>query len=751
MIRKIPFIDGTDALTDYLEQFTAVHIQHTHSHIFTREARCNEFQYTHVMLTLRPNDLLAGRKCIPPIGFLPQVPGGVAYYCDINALSRHENESSSLEYERCSLSEKSSPNSTKIRCQALRDYWELHATSCKISKAYTPEQKAHLTEDDTTSVPAVAFPLYRMSGAQMNPRKLLDLGIDGMKTRLENHEKDPNLTQALLDTLTLLQQVVTDYVEEVYNLYIDCNDQKRKQELMDLHKNLLHIRHRAPSTLWQAMLLVHLFYLLSGTYNYGRMDDYLGTYYARDIDNGTITEDFALRLVENFWTLIIERENYWDSRIVLGGANRIDVAAADRFALVAMEASHRLRDRIPQLTLRCDDETPTSHRQKALRMIADGCTYPILYNDKINIPAVAETFQIPHDEACDYIPYGCGEYVIYGKSFGTPSGTLNLAYLLTQLIRPDGCNLLAESEDFPTFYQAYMQRLEPYVRYLAEQEKLEYEICASEAGFLFFTLLFEDCIERGRAVFDGGIRYLGGTLETYGTVNTIDSMAAIKTLVYEQKRVSAEEMAQALAANFEGYETLRHLCLTAPKYGNDLDAVDDIAVKLHEDLCRVIRSQAARVGLHTYLNVMINNLMNTTFGLATGATPDGRVAGMHLANGNNPMGGMDKNGITAVLNSLVKLRPSGHAGLVQNMKFTRDWFTAPQDLGEGILRAYFANGGAQAMITVLNRGDLERAIEEPEKYRHLLVRIGGLSARFVELEPAIQRELMSRTLYGDER
>ncbi|WP_394921763.1 glycine radical domain-containing protein [uncultured Robinsoniella sp.] len=139
--------------------------------------------------------------------------------------------------------------------------------------------------------------------------------------------------------------------------------------------------------------------------------------------------------------------------------------------------------------------------------------------------------------------------------------------------------------------------------------------------------------------------------------------------------------------------------------------------------------------------------MNTTFGLTTGASADGRLAFTYMANANNPTGGMDKNGITALLSSLVKLRPEKHAGSVQNMKFSKDMFGGLRAKTESLLAAYFAGGGTQTMITVQNREDLENALANPEHYQNLIVRVGGFSARFVDLSRAIQQELISRTLY----
>jgi pyruvate-formate lyase len=261
------------------------------------------------------------------------------------------------------------------------------------------------------------------------------------------------------------------------------------------------------------------------------------------------------------------------------------------------------------------------------------------------------------------------------------------------------------------------------------------------------SLLYDGCVEKGKSMLSGGIAYLGATLESYGNINTVDSLAAIRETVFEKKSITPDRLLQALKANFEGYELERKLLLKAPKYGNDLNAVDDLARDLHDFEARTIRDQAGRVGLHSFLMVVINNSANTYLGRWTGASADGRRERTFMANANNPVGGMDTNGITAMLNSLSSFPPDNHAGSVQNIKLDRDVFSRAPEKVRALLDSYFENGGTQAMITVVGRKDLEEAMKNPEKYRSLLVRVGGFSARFVELEKDVQQEVLSRTVH----
>ncbi len=204
---------------------------------------------------------------------------------------------------------------------------------------------------------------------------------------------------------------------------------------------------------------------------------------------------------------------------------------------------------------------------------------------------------------------------------------------------------------------------------------------------------------------------------------------------------------EALDANFEGYEKLRKDCLDVPKYGNDLDEADAMMKSVHDDVCIMTMKMAQKTGLDSYLVVNINNSANTTLGKFTSASADGRLSGTSMANGNTPSPGMDKNGATAMLNSLVKMRTDIHAGASQNIKFSKEMLNSYLPMTKALIETYFNQGGAQLMLTVVGKEDLENAMRTPGNYPDLLVRVGGFSARFVELEKDVQLEIIQRTLY----
>jgi pyruvate-formate lyase len=552
--------------------------------------------------------------------------------------------------------------------------------------------------------------------------------------------------------------VIQRYAAQARDLARLAVDEAGEIELLEMAMALENITRRAPETLREAAQLTWLYALISGVVNYGRMDVYLGDFLARDLDAGRLSESTALGLLQSLWQLMADRKIVFNGRVYIGGYGRRNPGNADRFALLAMEATRTVIEIEPQLTLRWYEGMNPAVWEKALDVIGEGRTFPMLLNDDVNVPAVMHGFNVDREAAEHYLPYGCGEYALDSISFGSPNCSINLLKALEATLHEGrdaltgqavGLNLGGPA-DFKTYadlWGAYRKQVEHHVTALADRHRLEYQAEAGSAAFLFISMLYHDCIARGKSLVDGGVRYRGGVIETFGMVNAADSLAAIQTLVYERKALSLEQLVAALDADFNGFERERHLLQSAPKYGNDIDSVDEIARQVSDHVAHFTYLQAGRIGFQYFLIVNINNYANVSMGMQTAASAEGRRCGAPLANGNTPTAGNDRRGVTAFLNSVVKLDPSEHAGYVHNMKFTRSMFREDREKVSALLKAYFANGGTQAMITVVGRGDLEAALDHPEAYRGLIVRVGGFSARFVELSHEVQLDLIQRTLY----
>lgn len=737
---------------EYELEFTNTYKKYQNSHTAIREAMCLKSQYPAYFAEIREGDLFVGIINHGLVGFSPDEWGPTAfgYYC------RFEEIEKLLEENVYSPNEESD-------IRNMMNFWESEDTSNKIRANYPDIMKQYLPSDDWMNSSGIAFPLYRLTGGNVDNDKLLRLGIPGLKKEIADYcnSAEPGkkeFYEAALIALNVLIDVAKHYASQAIYLSKETNDEDWKKELITIASTLEAITISKPKTFREAIQLFWLYSLIGDIRNHGRMDAYLGDFLANDINAGIITREEGLRLLQSLWKLMALRNTVVHSRVIIGGRGRLNVKNADEFALVAMEASRTVHEIEPQLSLRLYSGMDERLYEKALDVIGEGRTYPILYNDDVNIPSVIKAFDFSEIEAEQYVPYGCGEYILEHKSFGSPSGVINLLKALEVTLHNGldpvtgkviGLQLgsLNEFKTFDELWEAYKKQVEFFIDLMADQEEIEYQVAGEEAPFLFMSMLYDDCLEKGKGLFQGGIRYLGGTLETYGNTNTADSLTAIKYLVFEKHEVDKEQLISALDFNFEGFEDLRKKVLSEPKYGNDNDIADSMLLNVHNHVCNHVRDQKNKTKLHSYLVVIINNSANTLMGHYTSASADGRLSGTSMNNGNTPSAGSDKEGVTAFLNSIVIPSTEIHAGAVQNMKFSKQLFTNNRNELKSLLKTYFEKGGAQAMITVVNKTDLENAMKEPEKYQHIFVRVGGFSARFVELSKDVQIDILNRTLY----
>lgn len=745
-----------NALVDLMDLFTETYKKYPEEEIELREAACMNVQWKGMFQPIQQGDLFTGRVRQLPIGWRPQSDENMlGYYVHTHAIEQLINSPSLKEEKRKKLEE-------------LTEFWKTANTVYKTKKAYPEGMKDILPSDNYPGESGIAFTLWRMSGIQLDYRKLVSKGIPGLReeiteyhSRSEPESKKQKLYQAMLSALDIFCDVCRFYSEMAKEMAGKESDPSYRKDLEDMSVILDKITMTKPESFREGLQLMFLYNAIDGARNYGRMDDALGDLYASDLNAGRITEEEAIRLLTSVWRLMADRNYRYDTRIVIGGKGRVNEENADKLALAIIETSNRVRDIVPQLALRFYEGQNPALYEKALDVIGSGYTYPMLYNDDVNIPAVQKAFDVPYEEAIHAIQFGCGEYVLDHRSVGTPSAVINLLQALLVTInkgydpktgQPMGMpsshyDKYNNFRSFDDLFNAYKEQVEYHIVALAKHEELEYIYAGKDNPYLYSSMLMDDCLSRGKAIFDGGIRYLGGTLETYGNTNCADSLTAIKELVYEKKIFTLEQLNEMLKVNFTGFEKERKLMLSCPKYGNDDPVADEMYLRVHNHVCNFTRKQRESTGLHSYLVVIINNDANTVMGLQTPASPDGRLAYTYMNPGNNPSGGSDKNGLTAFLNSLVKPDPSIHAGAVQNMKFSKELFKNNRKQLEALLTTYFIKGGTQAMITVVSRGELEDAMKHPEKYQNLIVRVGGFSERFVNLPPETQREILSRTLY----
>ena len=732
--------------------FTEAYKAHSNSHRAIREAACLEVQYPAMMLGVEANDLFVGRFDNFPIHFSPQITPlpdtGVGYaFREGYALALLEDSELSEE--------------ARQKLEQLIRFWRVRHTKQKLYDAMPEEETRYLPYRHYTKGPGCFYPLFRIAGIFLDYEKLLSLGLQGLIDELKSRQgssDDKELYEGMIRSIRVVIETCYFYASLCDEMAAEEPDEKRQVELHEMTRICRKLATAAPQTFREALQLMYLYSSICGAREYGRMDDYLAEFYAADVQNGILTEEEAVRYLVSLWRLMISREHVTDDRIIIGGAGRKHPENADRVAMLCMKASGITKDIVPQLTLRMYRGMNPEVYQKALELIAAGTTFPILYNDDVNIPAMIRAFGVAPEDAREYLPLGCGEFTFNHQRICSPNSCINLLEVLSGTLHGgkepmEGKTITPGSGDLTTFrsfeelWQAYLSNLEYFMELTAKQSAREYRLVGKECALNLLTPLYDDCLKKGKALLDGGIRGLDAAVEVYGLVNTSDSLLAIKELVFEKKLIPPQRMLDALDADFEGYEKERAMMLAVEKYGNDLEAPDAMMRRVHESASYLAMGQSGKNGLNRYLIVNINNNVNTLWGRFTPASPDGRKKGTPMSNGNNPSSGMDQNGLTAMVRSLLQARTDIHDGVVQNFKFSHEMFQGNPSRAQQILEVYFEQGGAQAMISVVGREELENARKHPEKYGNLIVRVGGFSARYVELDDDVQLEILERTLY----
>lgn len=744
--KKIPCEKPLIVQLEIMERYTAVHKACAALPKEIREVECLKVLYPTLFRKITDQDLIAGRTDFLPIGFgCVTSLGGVGHYCVFKKLRAFQQQLDETE---------------RKRVDTLYDYWLDHDLKTQFNKEV-------LTEDTLGMFIDCEYPMIataRLSGMMLDYPKLLDKGIGGLRSDLQEKLKeqpDNNFYKAGIQCLDIFVDCASHLQQDAREQMASAN-MKRQKELERICQALENIKEKKPGTFHEAMQLFWLFALLAGVINYGRLDDYLGPYLVADLKSGRLTDEEAYRYIHSLWTMIENRRTTVNGRIIVGGKGRKHPKEADVFLHIAMKVAKNCRYVEPQFTLRFDKETSEEIWDEALDALGAGATYPTLYNDDVNVPAVMYGMRVDEKAAEQYVPFGCTEFVIQGQSTGTPNICINLLKLLTIYMNdgidpidgkrksgPVSLKKLEEYQTFEEFYDGYKALLDYYLDLSVKAQYHSYEVMNQHVSFLFTSLLTDDCIARGKALLDGGVRYLGGTNETYGNINTSDSLWVIRDLVFNQKKYTLRQLNDAMLANFNGYEALRKDCLNCDKYGNDLETADTMANDLYEFVAKGVRDRGIAIGMQYFLIVISNNQLNTEWGNRTAASPDGRLSCMYMNPANNPQGGANKSGPTAMLNSLAKFDAKYHGGSVQNIKFSPSMFNENRAVIKSLFKTYFAKGGCHLMVTVVDKGVLEDAVEHPENHPDLIVRVSGFSAVFVDLSPNIQQELLSRVLYDE--
>lgn len=553
-------------------------------------------------------------------------------------------------------------------------------------------------------------------------------------------------------------------------------DVERGNRLEEIARICEWVPANPPRTFLEAVqffYFIHLVrYLEYSTLGIGlRLDYLLGPYYQRDLEEGKITKDEALEILQLLWVKFLELGLVYSplvtsiyggvaslQALTIGGTDREGHDVTNEVTYLVLETAKTMRTIEPSIALRIHKGTPDELLSKATDVIRTGIGYPSLFNDEALIPLL-EKWGVPSEDAKKYAVSGCVYMCIPGKNItrrvvGYFVLGKCLWWALHRGVNPKtGEQWGARTPDPATFkswediLEAYLDQVKFFTIKLAQLENTCRDLYAKYCPRPFYSAIVEGCIEQGKErtkwVYPSMVHDM---VVVIGSTNVADSVAAIKKIVFEDRLVTLLELIEIINRNWEGREDIRQACLNAPKYGNDDDYTDLIAREVHHRTEAVMETVKDRFGFSMRGD---GSAVSATYGLGadTPATPDGRMDGEGFADSTlAPHPGMDKKGPTAVLNSCAKIDTLQTYNHLLNQKFQ------PQFL-EGDMKPVFINylktwrekKIPHVQFNIVDKETLLDAQRQPENYQDLLVRVAGFSAYFVDLTKGLQDHIIART------
>ncbi len=491
---------------------------------------------------------------------------------------------------------------------------------------------------------------------------------------------------------------------------------------------------------YEAVVAYNFVFYLDDCDNLGRLDRELDPYYAPDQDSGAVTRAEALALLQAFTDNVCANDA-WSAAI--GGTLPDGRAAYNEVTRLCLEAVHHRHRPSYELGVRTD--MPDDIWDAALDAVTTGCGQPAFYNDAGYCIGLREAhLGVRNEDVVLWNGGGCTETMIHGCSnVGSLDAGIHLPMILEETLRQHLPNVASFAGLLDRFKKDVAAVVVDITEGVSRMQKVKAELVPQPMR----SLLVDDCIDHGVEFNAGGARYNWSVVNVAGLANVVDSLSAVRELVFEQNRLSGEQLLSMLARDFDGEETFRQRLRRCPRFGNDLAEVDDLAA----DIAAFVFEEFRRYAPWRGGRFLTSCIMFTTYaaeGAKVGATPDGRRAGEPLADSIGPVAGRDTHGPTAMINSVVRLPLQLAMGTpVLNIRFGKALLKSPEGRRavRDLISSYFDRGGMQIQVTVVDRAVLEDALVHPEMYADLIVRVGGFSAYFNSLSPALQQAILDRT------
>lgn len=692
------------------------------------------------------------------------------------------------------------PEDAKIVVEEIAPYWKGKTYHEALNAALPPEVHK-LTYDDPEGLIS-RFIVNETSSFRSSIQwvhdyeKVLKRGFNGIRAEaqeklealdplspVDSCEKKPFLEAVILvcDAIVLWARRHAEAAREAATVE---KDSVRKAELLRMAENAEHVPgnparnfYEAVQSQWFTQMFSRLEQKTGTTISNGRMDQYFYPFYAKDVADGVLTDDKALELMECMWVGMAEfidmyisptggafNEGYahWEA-VTVGGQTPCGRDATNELTHLILKSKREFPLHYPDLAARIHSRSPESYLWDVAETIRDGSGFPKLINDEEIVPLYVSkgaTFA----EALDYAVSGCTEARMPNRDTYTSGGAyVNFAAAVEMVLRNGrmkkyGDTVLGVETGDPRrfktwdeFWNAYVQQHLLFLRTAFIQQyiinNLRAKHFAQPMGSAMHDLCMKHCIDLHQPHIPEGINL--GYFEYMGLGTVVDSLSAIKKLVFEDRKLTMDEVITAIDNDFEGFEDVRALLHSAPCYGNNDEYADSIGREIDKISVEFGGKYSKELGIHNDVRY-VPFTSHVPFGKVVSATPNGRKAFTPLSDGSSASHGADVNGPTAILLSNYNTKNMDmrdRAARMLNIKFTPKCVEGERGLEKlvAFIRTFCDLKLWHVQFNVINRDTLIAAKQDPQKYRSLIVRIAGYSAYFVDLSPDLQDDLIART------
>lgn len=792
--------------------------------IITRRAKAFAHILRYIPIIIRDDELIVGSSTLAPRGC--QTYPEFSYQWLEDELDTVETRSADPFY----IAEE-----TKEELREVHKYWKGKTTS-ELALSYMAPEAVRAIEHNIFT-PGNYF--YNGVGhVTVKYEEVLAVGYEGIIKKAEQELSECNVGDGdyaershFLQAVILSCQAVIEYARRYSALAQEmaerCTDAARKEELLRIAENCSRVPAKGAQNFYEACqsfwFVQQLIQLESSGHSIspGRFDQYMYPYYKKDMENGNISREFAQELMDCIWVKLNDLNKCRDAvsaegfagyslfqNLIAGGQNKEGEDVTNDLSFMCIQASMHVRLPQPSLSVRVWNGSPHEFLIKAAELTRTGIGLPAYYNDEVIIPSL-QNRGLSLEDAREYNIIGCVEPQKAGKTEGWHDAAFFNMCRPLELVFANGedkgemvgvpTGEVTEMSSFEEFYNAYKKQMEYCISLLVNADNAIDVAHAKRCPLPFLSCMVDDCLKRGKSVQEGGAVYNFTGPQGFGIANMADSLFAVRKLVYEEKKVTMEEMKEALAWNFgkgldqqsvsdtaeavlrkmkdagqkidentvssilkavmnaqpgeekmKRYEEIHNMIEEVPKFGNDIPEVDyfarDVAYTYTKPLqnYKNPRGGQFQAGLYPVS-------ANVPLGGQTGATPDGRYAHTPVADGVSPSAGKDVNGPTAAATSVSRLDHFIVSnGTLFNQKFHPSALSGREGLEKfvALIRSYFDQKGMHMQFNVVDRDTLLDAQKYPEKYKHLVVRVAGYSALFTTLSRSLQDDIIRRTEQG---